>query len=87
MYAVDYGETFSPVARMDTIRAILSIAAQNQWHVYQMDVKSTFLNGILEQEVYLDQPPRYTVKGHEHKVFKLKKGLVWSKKSSTSLVQ
>ena len=60
---------------MDTIKTVLAIATQNQWHVYQMDVKSTFLNGILEQEVYLDQPPRYTVKGHDHKVFKLKKAL------------
>ena len=37
-----------------------------------MDVKSSFLNGILDEEVYVDQPPRYTIKGHEHKVFKMK---------------
>ena len=60
---------------MDTIRAVLAIAAQNQWPVYQMDVKSAFLNGILEEEVYVDQPPGYTVKGHEDKVYKLKKAL------------
>ena len=54
---------------MDTIRAVLSIAAQNQWPVYQMDVKSAFLNGILEEEVYFDQPPVYPVKGHEDKVY------------------
>ena len=74
-YGVDYDETFSSVARMDTIRAILSIATQKQWVVYQMDVKSTFLNGILKEEVYVDQPPGYTVKGHEDKVYKLKKAL------------
>ena len=74
-YRVDYDETFALVKRMDTIRAIRAIAAQKQWHVYQMDVKSTFLNGILEEEVYVDQPPGYTVKGHEHKVFKLKNTL------------
>ena len=68
---------------MDTIRAVLAISAENQWLVYQMDVKYAFLNGILEEEVYVDQPPGYTIKGHEHKVFKLKKGLVWS----MSLVQ
>ena len=47
--SIDYNETFSLVARMDTIRAVLAIAAHNQWHVYQMDVKSSFLNGIHEE--------------------------------------
>ena len=74
-YGIDYDETFAPVARMDTIRAVLAIAAQNQWHVYQMDVKSAFLNGILEEEVCVDQPPGYTIKGLEDKVYKLKKAL------------
>ena len=74
-YGVDYDETFAPVARMDTIRDVLSISTQNQWHVYQMDVKLAFLNGILEEEVYVDQPAGYTVKRHEDKVYKLKKAL------------
>ena len=60
---------------MDTIRVVLSIAAQNQWPMYQMDVKSAFLNGILEEEVYVDHPLGYTIKGHEDKVYKLKKAL------------
>ena len=60
---------------MDTIRDVLTIAEQNQWYVYQMDMKFVFLNGILEEEVYIDQPPEYTIKGHEDKVFKLKKAL------------
>ena len=72
---------------MDTIRTVLAIAIQNQWHVYQMDVKYSILNGILEEEVYVDQPLGYTIKGHEHKLFKLKKGLVLYKMSSTSLLQ
>ena len=74
-YGVDYDETFAPLAMMDTIRDVLAIAVQNQWPVYQMDVKSSFLNGILEEEVYVDQPPGYTVKDHEVKVYKLKKAL------------
>ena len=41
---------------MDTIRTVLAIVAQNKWHVYQMDVKSVFLNGYLEEEVYVEQP-------------------------------
>ena len=60
---------------MDAIRVVLSIAAQNQWHIYQMDVKFVFLNGILEEEIYVDQKLGYIVKGHEHKVFMLKKAL------------
>ena len=48
-YGVYYDETFAPIARMGTIRDLISIATQNQWHVYQMDMKYSFLNGILEE--------------------------------------
>jgi len=51
---VDYGETFAPVARLDTIKVVLAITTQNRWKFYQMDVKSTFLNDILEEEVYVE---------------------------------
>eukprot|EP00253_Pinus_taeda_P009205 PITA_09205 len=74
-YGRDYEETFAPVARMETVRAVLSIAAQNKWKVYQMDVKSAFLNGVLKEEVYVEQPLGYEKKGEEHKVCKLKKAL------------
>eukprot|EP00253_Pinus_taeda_P007207 PITA_07207 len=74
-YGRDYEETFAPVARMEIVRAVLSIAAQNKWKVYQMDVKSAFLNGVLKEEVYVEQPLRYEKKGEEHKVCKLKKAL------------
>lgn len=74
-YGRDYEETFAPVARMETVRAVLSIAAQNKWKVYQMDVKSAFLNGVLMEEVYIEQPLGYEKKGEEHKVCKLKKAL------------
>ena len=42
---IDFNEMFAPVARMDTVRTVLAIAAQNKWHVYQIEVKSKFLNG------------------------------------------
>jgi len=71
----DYDETFAPVARMETVRTVLSIAAQHKWKIYQMDVKSAFLNGVLKEEVYVEQPPGYEVEGQEHKVCKLKKAL------------
>ena len=56
---IDFNETFAPIARMDTVITVLSIAAQNKWHVHQMDVKSTFLNGYLEEEVYVEQTQGY----------------------------
>eukprot|EP00253_Pinus_taeda_P013960 PITA_13960 len=74
-YGKDYEETFAPVARTETVRAVLSIAAQNKWKVYQMDVKSAFLNGVLKEEVYFEQPLGYEKKDEEHKVCKLKKAL------------
>eukprot|EP00253_Pinus_taeda_P004661 PITA_04661 len=74
-YGRDYEETFALVARMETVRAVLSITAQNKWKVYQMDVKSTFLNGVLMEEVYIEQPLGYEKKGQEHKVCRLKKAL------------
>ncbi|GLT98425.1 hypothetical protein SLE2022_159300 [Rubroshorea leprosula] len=74
-YGIDYDEVFAPVARLETIRLIISLAAQNKWQIYQMDVKSAFLNGYLEEEVYVQQPLGYVVKGHEEKVLKLKKML------------
>ena len=73
--SIDFNETFAPVARMDTIRTVLAIAAQNKWPVHQMDVKLAFLNGYLEEEVYVEQPQGYEVPDQEHKVYKLKKAL------------
>jgi hypothetical protein len=72
---IDYDEVFAPVARLEIIRLVISLAAQNEWKIYQMDVKSTFLNGFLEEEVYIEQPQGYEVKGQEEKVLKLKKAL------------
>ena len=65
---IDYNETFSPVARLDTLRIVLAITRHHKWKFYQMDVKSTFLNGILQEEVYVQQPPSYQIMGHEQKV-------------------
>ncbi|KAA0036801.1 Retrovirus-related Pol polyprotein from transposon TNT 1-94 [Cucumis melo var. makuwa] len=59
---IDYDEIFALVARLKTIRLLIALAAQNNWKIIQMDVKSAFLNGYLEEEVYLEQPPGYSVK-------------------------
>ncbi|KAG9440556.1 hypothetical protein H6P81_020721 [Aristolochia fimbriata] len=72
---IDYFEVFAPVARLDTVRMILSLAAQMKWTTYQMDVQSAFLNGFLDEEVYVDQPDGYVQTGKEHMVYKLKKSL------------
>ncbi|VVA34051.1 Hypothetical predicted protein, partial [Prunus dulcis] len=74
-HGIDYKEVFAPVARHDTIRLVISLAAQNSWQIFQLDVKSEFLHGNLQEEVYIDQPPGYERKGKEEKVFKLKKAL------------
>jgi len=52
-YGVDYTEVFALVARLDTIRLILSIAAQYSWNVFQLDVKSAFLHDELKEEIYV----------------------------------
>jgi len=72
---VDFDEVFAPVARMESIRMLLAVAAQENWLVHHMDVKSAFLNGELKEEVYVRQPPGFIATGHEGKVLKLYKAL------------
>ena len=74
-YGVDYTEVFAPVARLDTIRIILAMAAHYNWQVYQLDVKSAFLHGELKEDIYVQQPTGFLKKGKEDKVYKLKKAL------------
>lgn len=52
-HGIDYTEVFSPMARMETVRLIISVATQNGWKIHQMDVKLAFLNGYLEEEIYV----------------------------------
>jgi hypothetical protein len=72
---IDFEEVFAPVARMDFVRLLLALAAQEVWMVHHMDVKSAFLNGELNEEVYVVQPPGYVKQGQEHRVYKLSKAL------------
>jgi hypothetical protein len=57
---VEYEETFAPVVRYASIRVVISIASVMRWRIRQMDVKTTFLNGIIEEEVYIEQPHNTT---------------------------
>nr|GFD54901.1 retrovirus-related Pol polyprotein from transposon TNT 1-94 [Tanacetum cinerariifolium] len=59
---IDYDETFAPVARIEAIHLFLAYAAHKDFTVYQIDVKTTFLNGILKEEVYVGQPPGFVSK-------------------------
>ncbi|RDX94097.1 hypothetical protein CR513_23570, partial [Mucuna pruriens] len=81
-YRVDYTEVFALVACMETICLVVALAAQKGWTIYQLDVKSTFLHGELNETVYVDQPCGYVQKGDEHKVYKLKKILYELKQAS-----
>jgi len=72
-YGIDYEETFSPVARINSVRTLLAIDVTRKWKLTQMDVKNTFFNGELEEEVYTRPPPGYTCQ--ENKVCRLRKAL------------
>jgi hypothetical protein len=72
---IDFDEVFTPVARLESVRMLLAVAAHEGWEVHHMDVKSAFLNGDLQEEVYVAQPAGFVVEGAEHKVLKLKKAL------------
>ena len=72
---IDFTETFAPVARLEAIRIMLSFSAQNKIKLYQMDVKSAFLNGYIDEEVYVKQPPGFEDTSCPEHVFKLKKAL------------
>ena len=81
---VDYEETFSPVAMLKSIRILLSIAAALDYEIWQMDVKTAFLNGKLDEVIYMDQPEGFKVSGKEGKVCKLNRSIYGLKQASRS---
>jgi hypothetical protein len=74
-YGIDYEETYSPDAKMTTIKTIIIMAATKRWSLHQMDVKNVFLHGDLQGEVYMEQPPGYVDQTHLNLVCRLKKAL------------
>ena len=72
---IDYTETFSPVAMLESIILLISFAVNKVITLYQMDFKSAFLNGYIEEEVYVHQPPGFENTKHPEYVYKLKKSL------------
>ena len=72
---IDYEETFVPVVRLEAIRMLLAFACFKDFVFYQMDVKSAFLNGFINEEVYVEQPPGFEERDGSDKVYLLKKAL------------
>ncbi|KAL5224135.1 hypothetical protein ABZP36_010774 [Zizania latifolia] len=92
--SVDFDEVFMPVAYIESVQLLLALAAQEAWPVHHMDVKPTFHNGELVEEVYIRQPPSFIIDGHEDKVLRLDKALyrwrqalhAWNAKIDETLV-
>ena len=75
-YGVDYYDTFSSVAKLTSIRLIISLAATHGWDLHQLDIKNVFLYGDLAEEVYLEQPPGFVVQGEIGRVCRLRKIII-----------
>jgi hypothetical protein len=92
---VDFDQVFAPVARIETVRLLIALAAQQGWKVHHMDVKSAFLNGDLREEVYVQMPPGFVVEGSSGKVLRLNKALyglrqaprAWNEKLDSELLK
>jgi hypothetical protein len=72
---VDFEEVFAPVARMESVRLVLALVADEGWEVHHMDIKTVFLNGKLAEEVYVQQPQGFVVVREYHKVLRLRRAL------------
>jgi hypothetical protein len=72
---IDFDDTFAPVARMESVRLLFALAAQKGWRVHHINIKSTFLNDDLKEEVYVHQPSRFMIPGKEGKVLRLRNAL------------
>jgi hypothetical protein len=75
MDGLDFGKTFAPITRLEAIRILLVFATSKGFKLYQMDVKSTFLNGVIQEEVYVRQPPGFESPKYLDRVYKLSKAL------------
>jgi hypothetical protein len=95
IFGLDYEDTFSPVARFETVCLLLALAALKDWDIESLDVKTAFLYGKLEEEIYMEQPEGYVQKGQESKVCRLLRAiyglkqapLQWNKELHKSLLK
>jgi hypothetical protein len=92
---LDFGETFAPVARPEAIRILLAFVASKGFKLYQIDVKSAFLNGVIQEEVFVRQHPGFENPKYPNRVYKLSKALyglnqaprVWYARLKTFLLE
>jgi len=80
-YGIDYHDTYAPVVSLKSLRLLLAFGVKHGYKIHQMDVITAFLNGTLEEDIYVNQPEGFEVKGTENKVCKLKKSLYGLKQS------
>jgi hypothetical protein len=79
---IDYEETIAPIACLEAIRILLTFSVAKGFKLHQMDVKSAFLNGVLEEEVYVRQPPGFESEMYPHRLYKLRKVLYGLKQAA-----
>ena len=72
---IDYEETFAPFAKYSSVQTIISLAVEMGWRVHQMDIKTAFLNRVIEEEVYIEQPEGFDVENRETHVCRLQRAL------------
>ncbi len=73
MKGADYDETFSPVARLESLRTLVAVSVKKGLQLHQVDITTAFLNGVLQEEVYMSQPEGFVSEGQEHLVCRLKR--------------
>jgi hypothetical protein len=87
IYDIDYTETFAPVVKFNSIRTLLALAAEHNLDVHQMDVKAAYLNGDLDEEIYMEQAEGFAKPGQEQKVCRLRKAIYGLKQAGRSWYQ
>lgn len=83
-YGIDYDEVFAPAAKYSTVRFMLALASQQELEMLQLDVKKAFLNGELEEEIYLEQPEGFVIAGKENHLYRMLRAIYGLKQASNA---